>query len=455
MFSASLRYLLPLALLVALASPAWPQPRLESAQTHADRGFTHFYNLLLDEAAAQYQQAIALAPEHPEYHVGLAHVRMFLHLRSAGRLDAQIYGASNDLLPKPAPPDPQFERAMWESLARARAICEQRLAANANDLEAHYALGLAYAVESSFHVNARRKPRDALGPATKARNHHQRVRELDPANHDANFVVGAYEYAIGSVPAAFRWLLFLVGHSGSKSHGLELMEDAMRNGRRAPATARAALAYFYAREKQFARTRAVLQELSALYPQNHVFAMEAAMSHAREENHAAAAAAYDAIARKLAAAAPGFTRLSAPRLYFQIAVMYERAKDYPRAAAAFEKTLAALAVTVAPPRTLSPSGSPPPTASPPRPSSAGSATAATPAAPSPGDGAAPPQPPATAPADWSSPLARLRAHTLLRLGSLLATAGDKAKARLHLEQAAAAPFSEVSRAARSELRKLK
>ncbi len=428
MISASLRHLLLFLLSLFLSSAGWPQPASTSAQAHADRGFAHFYNLELDEAAALYQQAIALAPENPEYHVGLAHVRMFLHLRSAGRLDAQIYGASGDLLPKPPPPDPQFERAMWESLGRARAICEKRLAANKNDVEAHYALGLAYAVESNFHVNARRKPRDALGPATKARNHHQRVRELDPANHDANFVIGAYEYAIGSVPAAFRWMLYLLGHSGSKSHGFALMEDAMLHGRRAPATARATLAYFYAREKQFARTRAVLQELSALYPRNHVFAMEAAMSHAREGNHAAAAAAYEEIVRKFEARAPGFERLSAPRLYFQMAVMYERAKDYPRAAGAYEKTLAALASN--PPE---------------QPAPASPSAASVP----PGDANAPSSP------AWTGPLARLRAHTLLRLGAIFAVVGDEGKARAHLEQAAAAPFSEISRAARSELRKLR
>lgn len=416
-----------LLLSLLLPAVARPQEAKDPAQARADRGFDHFYNLELDEAAAQYQQAIALAPEHPDYHVGLAHVRMFLHLRAAGRLDAQIYGASDDLLPKPPPPDPQFERAMWESLARARAICEKRLAANQNDIEAHYALGLAYAVESNFHVNARRKPRDALGPATKARNHHQRVRELDPANHDANFVIGAYEYAIGSVPAAFRWLLYLLGHSGSKSRGFALMEDAVLHGRRAPATARATLAYFYAREKQFARSRAMLQELSALYPRNHVFAMEAAMSHAREENHAAAAAAYEEIARKFEARAPGFTRLSAPRLYFQMAVMYERAKDYPRAAGACEKTLAAFASN-----------------SPAQPAPASPSAASAP----PGDASL------SSPPAWTGPLARLRAHTLLRLGSIYAVVGDKGKARAHLAQAAASPFREVSREAARRLKNL-
>lgn len=417
------------------------------AQAHASRAINHFYNLELEEAAAQYLQAIALAPENPEHHVGLAHTRMFQHLRAAGRLDAQIYGASNDLLPRPAPPDPEFERAMWDSLARARALCEKRLAANPNDAEAHYALGLAYAVESNFHVNARGKPRDALGPATMARDHHRRVRELDPANHDANFVIGAYQYAIGSVPAAFRWMLFLLGHSGSKAHGLELMEDAMLHGRRATATARATLAYFYAREKQHARSRALLSDLAALYPHNHIFPMEVAMSHAREGHHAAAAAAYEEIARRFEAGAPGLHRLSAPRLYFQIAVMHELARQYPRAAAAYHKTLAALDSSAAASPTAAPSASSgtrtPSHASPPASSIPSAASAS--AGASAGSTPAP---------DWNSPLASLRAHTLLRLGSIYAAGGDKVKARPHLELAAASPFREVSREAARRLKSL-
>ena len=450
------------AILIAHCLPAEAQSG-NAAQTHADRGFNHLYNLELDEAAAQYEQAIALAPDDPDYHVGLAHVRLFQHLRSAGRLDAQIYGASNDLLARPAPPDPQFERAMWDSLRRARALCEKRLAADEKDPDAHYALGLSYAVESNFHVNARGKPRDALSPATKAKDHHQRVRELDPANHDANFIIGAYEYAIGSVPAAFRWMLYLVGHSGSKPNGLALMEDAMRHGRRASPTARTTLAYFYAREKQYPRSRALLADLAALYPQNHVFAMEVAMSHAREGNHAAAAAAYEEIARKVEAGAPGLSRLSAPRLYFQIAVMHEYAKNYPRAAGAYEKTLAALASPAAspashaasranPPNSLQPSSSPPaPASAPAAPTSAGSASLAS--APSAFSDFSSAAPTGTTP-DWNSPLAPLRAHTHLRLGSILATAGDKARARSHLELAAASPFPAVAREAKNQLKKL-
>ncbi len=377
----------------------------------ADKAFEHFYSLEFDEAATLYQKAIAQEPENPEWWVGLAHVRMFQHLRSGGRLAALIYSASNELLPEPAPADPQFERSMWDALERARTLCEQRLAANERDVQAHYALGLAYAVESNFHVNARRKPLDALGPATKAKGHHVRVREMDPANHDANFVIGTYEYAIGSVPAAFRWVLYLVGHSGSKHHGVELIHDAMLNGRRVSPAALTTLAYVYNREEQYANSRKMLAYLVEFYPRNYVFPMEIAASYAREGNAAAAADAYEEVVRKFESGAPGFHRLDVTRFYFQVAVAHEWARQYQAAAQCYDKALEAMRHAAG-------------VASPPVDS---------------GD---------------TRSLARLHAEVLLRLGYISANLGEKEKARRLLEEAAATPFSEVRRAARAKLKPL-
>jgi tetratricopeptide (TPR) repeat protein len=383
-----------------------------AAQVFADKALEHFYSLEFDEAAAMYQRAIEREPENPEWWVGLAHVRMFQHLRSGGRLDAQIFSASSGFLPPHAPPDPQFERSMWDALERARTLCEKRLAANDRDAQAHYALGLAYAVESNFHVNARRKPLDALDPATKAREHHVRVRQLDPANHDANFVIGTYEYAIGSVPAAFRWVLYLVGHSGSKHHGVELIHDAMLHGTRVSPSALATLAYIYNRERQYANSRRMLAHLMEFYPRNYVFPMEIAASHLREGNAAAAAEAYAAVVRKFESGAPGLQRLDAARLYFQAATAHERAGQAPQAAQSYENALDAMR------------------------HAAGVAS-----------------PPADAFGLRSS--TRLHAEVLLRLGSISATLGEQAKARSLLEEAAATSFPEVRRAARAKLKALR
>lgn len=393
----------------AFALPAAASPPQGSAQLHADKGFDHFYNLELDQAAASYQKAIDLASENPDYWVGLAYARMFQHLRAAGKLDAQIYTASNDLLPRPSLPDARFEPEMRQALERARKLCEKRLAANPRDVEAHYALGIAYAVEANFHVNARGKPLDALRPATRAKEHHARVRQLDPYNHDANMVIGTYEYVIGSVPGAFRWVLRLVGHSGSKQRGMELLRDAILHGKRVAPPALATMAYVYNRERQYGASRQMLEHLVNFYPRNPVFPMEIAASYAREGNFAAAANVYAEVVRKFESDAPGFSQISAPRLYFQIAVMREHGGNYKQASAEYEKALAALEAA------------------------AGHASP---------------------PSDAAQPLARLHASVLLRLGHISANLGEKEKARRLLEEAAASPFAEIQRAAAERLKKL-
>jgi len=399
-------------LIAATPSVAIPFPASlpqSAGRIHADKGFDHFYNLELDEAVAAYQKAIELEPENPDFWIGLAHARMFQHLRSAGKLDVQIYTASNDLLPHPQPPDPQFERDMWKALERARKLCEKRLAANKQDAEAYYALGMAYAVEANFHINARGKPLDALRPATRAKNHHARVREFDPGNHDVNLVLGTYEYVIGSVPAGFRWVLWLVGYSGSKQRGIELLKDAVLNGKRVAPPAMATMAYVYNREQQYGASRQMLEHLVNFYPRNLVFPMEIGASYAREGNFTAAANAYTEVARKFESGAAGFAQMSAPRLYFQIAVMREYSGDHRQASAEYDKVLSAFEST---------------------------------------DGrSSPPKIPA-------EPLARLRAVVLLRYGSISASLGEKEKARWLLEQAAATPFAEVKRSATERLKKL-
>lgn len=406
-----------LALACVCQGASAARPAQVAAEVYADKALEHFYSLEFEEAQRLYATALEIEHDNAEWWVGLAHVRMFQHLRSAGRLDAQMYGASNDLMPKPPPADPQFEREMWAALERARELCEKRLAANADDAEAHYALGLAYAVESNFHLNARRKPLDALPPATKAKDHHLRVRALDPANHDANFVIGTYEYAIGSVPAAFRWILRIIGHSGSKHDGMELMHDAMLNGKRIVPSVLVTLAYVYAREKQHAASRQMLEHLARFYPRSVLFPMEIAASYARDGNPAAAAQAYQEIVRKFESGAAGYHRLDASRLYFQAAVMHEHAKQYQQAAVAYDKALTAIESAASSPSPSAPCAR--------------------------GSRASPP-----------SKFARLHAHALLRLGHIFATLGQEDKARTLLERAAASRFSEVERAAKSKLKSL-
>jgi tetratricopeptide (TPR) repeat protein len=309
-----------------------------SADVYEYKALDNFYSAEFREAEEQYKKALAIEPENPLYWNGLADSRLFQLLMAAGRLDSRFYSAANDFLDvKPAPPDAAKLQSMWDALASARRLAEQRIAANSKDAVAYYALAVNYSIEAHYHLNLERKPLDALHDAGTARDAALHARQLDPQNSDINLILGGYEYAIGSVPAAFRWLLALGGHSGSKARGVELIQDAMLHGKRASTAALALLAVAYGREKMYVYSREMFQHLARFFPRNYLYEMEIARTYQREGNLVAAIEVSKNIARKYEAGAAGYERVGAAKLYFQIAMLLEEHKRPDAAAEFFQK----------------------------------------------------------------------------------------------------------------------
>lgn len=331
-FPLSLR-LLTLVLFAAgpfLASAAAGQPQDGAAQARSSaefverRALDHFYSAEFQEAEAHYKKAIELQPDNPLYWNGLADTYLFELMLAAGRLDAQLYSSANEFLnPTVAPPDRAVVQAMWDALGRARNLAEKHARENANDAMAYYALAVSYSIESNYHLSITRKPMDALRPGGQARDAALRARHLDPKLSDANLILGAYEYAIGSVPAVLRWILMLGGHAGSRRHGVDLIQDAMMHGKRTPNAAVVLLAVIYSREKMFVYSREMFQYLQKLFPRNYFYELEIARTYQRENNLGGAIQVCRNVARKFEAHAAGYDRVDAMKLYFQIAALLE------------------------------------------------------------------------------------------------------------------------------------
>jgi len=324
----------------AEAGPAAPQRPRISADVFATRGLQHFYNLEFNDAAADYKQAQELEPQNPQYWAALADSYLFQDLLLAGRLDSQLYSASNAFLhAKPVPPAPALTQAMWEALGRARSICAKRLRANPRDADAHYALGLTYAIEANYDFSVARKYRDALHASAKAKEQCELARQFDPSNHDANLVIGAYEYAVGSVPGALRWLLYLAGYTGSKELGVELIQDAMLQGKESSSAAAALLAVIYNRERMYSYARQMLRYLVRFFPRNYLAELEIGGTYLREGRTDDAITIYKDVAQKTEGHAPGFARVDAGRLYFQIASLLEKQHRASEALSYYERLI--------------------------------------------------------------------------------------------------------------------
>ncbi len=400
----ALRLLLSLFSLSSLAA-AQPRPGV-SPDVYAAKAYEHFYSLELDESIEMYRKAIELEPANPLHWYGIADANLFLHLLRAGRLDSRLYSATNEFLTAAIPePDAASVKAMWDALARARSICSRRLAENARDVPALYAMGLSYAVEANYHFSMTRKYFEALSAGSRAKDYHEQILAIEPGNHDAKLLVGINSYAVGSIPASVRWIVYLAGYSGSKERGVALIHDAMQYGKRTSPAALTVLGLIYNREKMYAYSREMLGHLMRFFPRNFLFEMEVASSFRKENNLPAAIETYRSVARKLEQGAPGYHRASAVKLYFQIGALMEESRRPAEALAYYEKLAKTQAVaTGASPQQRRETGSP------------------------------------------------LVGHGYLRMGEIHLAAGRREQARAMFETARRMPFPEIQRKADARLR---
>ncbi len=340
-----LAFALLLAFVLGLGSPTQARPvpadRPDDGidpENFARAGQIHFYNNEYDDAFDNYRRAMALAPDNPRYHNYLATGYLYKQLYWSGQLDANLYSASNEFAKaQPIKADAALIRAFQEELKKSREIAQQRLAKNPNDVEALYALASSYAIEGNYHFSVTRELLAALSDGKQAKKYAQQVKKLDPNFADADLILGVYEYAIGSIPAYIRWLSFLIGLHGDKLAGIRLLHNAVTRSKYSSTDAAVLLAVIYNREKQYAYTRELLEQLGKYYPRNHIVPMQIAQTYKRENNIDKVLEIYLDIVRKAENGVPGFDRAPLDKVYYEIAAIYEKKGSTDAALAYYSK----------------------------------------------------------------------------------------------------------------------
>ena len=304
----------------------------------AQAGNQHFYNLEYDEAIADFDKAVAGDPQTPLFYNYLANAYLFREMYRLGLLEGNLYDASNGFLGSKKPqPDPTEIARINGLLKRVRGLCEARLKENPRDVEALYALGVTYALEGSMKFTLDRSWTEALRAGSRGNEYHERVLKIDPNYHDAKLVTGMYQYVVGSIPASVKWLAFLFGYRGSRSRGVELMQEAMTKGKNTTSAAAFLLSIVYAREKKHEWSRRLLQPLSEYYPRNPLIPLEIGRSYLREGNQKKALEVYVKAARDMDAGRPGYNKLPRERLWYQVGFLNQREGQYPEALDAYAR----------------------------------------------------------------------------------------------------------------------
>jgi len=248
----------------------------DSVESLRKRAFALAYSHEHEEAAALLRQAVALAPESTSAHRNLASVLwlQMIYRRGAVTVDHYLGSFSKARVDLPKPPA-ELDAEFKKHLERAIQLAEAGVAAHPRDAQAHYDLGAAVGLHSSYIATVEGRLLAGFRTARRAYDAHERVMELDPSRRAAGLIVGTYRYVVSTLSLPMRLVAYVAGFGGGRERGIRMLEETAAAGGDNRTDALFALVLVYNREKRYADALEVLQELRALYPRNRLVRLEA------------------------------------------------------------------------------------------------------------------------------------------------------------------------------------
>jgi hypothetical protein len=299
--------------------------------------FEHYYNLDYPGAIERFERVKAAHPGDPMPTALLLDAVVFQELYRQDLLDTTFYANDGFLTGHHATvEDPKTRDRIMGLADEAIKEADWRLGKNPNDVDALYARGWTRALECTYLAMVQRGFGAGFRLATKAKDDDMRVLELDPDYVDAKLVVGVYEYVVGALPWPFKLLIGFAGITGSKSRGLEMLNDAGKRGVITSVEARTTTALFLRREAKYKEAIEVVRGLKREYPHDFLFCLEEANLRKDDGEGMAAVDAY----REVLAdnAKPGYFYSARMELaYFGLGDALRGQRHYGEAAQAYEQ----------------------------------------------------------------------------------------------------------------------
>lgn len=239
-------------------------------------GLEALYNLDYDKAQKDFKEIIRLYPNHPAGPQLMAARIWIKTLYESRRLQSSLYSSESFYSSGDDKADPKVV-AEFRSLTReSKRMSENRLKQDPKDIEALYWLGATEGLKASFEEAVERRHFAALKDGNDSVDHHRDVLKLDPNFVDVGLTIGLYEYVVGSLPLPIKVVAGITGFRGSKKKGLAWVERVAKEGAWAGDDAKTLLIILYTREKRYPEVLAYARELTAKYPRNYLFRLEAA-----------------------------------------------------------------------------------------------------------------------------------------------------------------------------------
>jgi tetratricopeptide (TPR) repeat protein len=303
-------------------------------------GFERFYLLDYPAAVERFERFHAQHPGDPQGTALLLNAVLFQELYRQDLLDTTFYANDGFLTGKHVTDEDPKTRDRILSLAdEAIHEADWRLDKNPNDIDALYARGWVRSLKCTYLAMVQRGFGAGFRLAVKAKDDHMRVLQLDPDYVDAKLVVGVYEYVVGALPIPFKLMIGFMGITGSKSKGLELLNDDARRGAMTSLEAKTVIALFLRREGRYKEAIEVVRGLKNLYPRDFLFCLEEANLR---KDHGEGMVAVDAYREVVANASKSgyFAEARTELAYFGLGEALRGQRHFAEAAAAYEQAAA-------------------------------------------------------------------------------------------------------------------
>ncbi len=316
--------------------------QLTAAPPPISKGFDHFYNLEYDQAIAEFEKEIRKSPNDPFSYTHMAQALLYRELFNAGAIETEMVTGSNVSLARAKIlASPAEQKRFDDSIVKAIALSQARLAVNARDTDALYSLGVAHSLRSNYNFLVRKIWRDSLREFTQSRKVHQQALEIKPDFVDAQFVEGVHDYIVGSLPFGLKMVGFLIGFRGDKDGGIRTVERVAREGKSSRVDAMILLAVAYRRERHAEKAIPLLQQLIGMFPRNYIYRLEMVQMYADLGKKDEALAVLREMEQMKTAGVPGYKNLPGGKIYYSRGNLLFWYRDYAGAIAELRRVTAA------------------------------------------------------------------------------------------------------------------
>jgi hypothetical protein len=261
---------------LCLTSAAEDLPRAALA-TPLDLGFSGLYNLDFAGAQKDFSAWQQLHPDDPVGPVSEAAGFLFAEFNRLGVLESQFYENDDAFVGRPKlTPDPALRQHFMAAIGRAQSLAQARLAKDAKDRDALFALTLSSGLQADYAALIEKRNLASLHFTKEASASAQELLAVCHDCYDALLATGFSKYVIGSMPAPVRWVLRMGGLPADKQGGISDLQTTAEYGHYLAPFARILLAIAYVREKNNSRALELLTGLRQEFPANTLFSREIA-----------------------------------------------------------------------------------------------------------------------------------------------------------------------------------